>query len=30
MTDGVIYGIRGLLAYDEATERVQCHACGSW
>jgi hypothetical protein len=30
MADGVIYGTRRLLAYDEATDRVQCHACGRW
>jgi predicted transcriptional regulator len=30
MTDDVIYGTRGVLAYDEATDRVQCHACGDW
>ena len=30
MTDDVIYGTRGVLAYDEATDRVQCHVCGGW
>src|SRR2546429_4989510 len=30
MTDGVIYGTRGLLAYDELADRIQCHACGWW
>jgi hypothetical protein len=26
--DGQIYGTRGVLAYDELTERIQGHACG--
>jgi hypothetical protein len=29
MTDGVLYGTCGVLAYDEATDRVQCHACAA-
>jgi len=30
MTDDVIYGTRGVLAYDEAADCVQCHGCGGW
>ena len=30
VSDDVIYGTVGVLAYDAVTDRVQCHACGQW
>src|SRR5947209_6324170 len=30
MDDDFLHGSRGVLAYDEVTDRVQCHACGGW
>ncbi len=28
--DDTLFGERGVLAYDEALDRIQCHACGRW
>lgn len=30
ITDDTLYGERGVLAYDELMDRIQCHACGGW
>lgn len=28
--DDTLHGERGVLAYDELADRIQCHACGRW
>lgn len=30
MNDEMVYGERGVLAYDALDDRVQCHGCGGW